>query len=357
MSIHNERKIEKKRPSSLLASRSSEQILLDQKRLHPSGKKDCGTCGSKQLPLSQFYSHIRNPDGLHSVCKKCDRKKRKRNAEKNKKENHKRRKLAERDKCVVISPSMKECSTCKIGRSVEDFPRDSTAFSDRHSQCRFCKRRKQLPIIAERIRFKKENPCATCGFADFRALDLAHRDRDLKRRVRKPDGTPGRTVGPSRLQSLKSLRKELPNLYSSCRACHRLDTKKENADRRDEAKIADYKRKLSFLDPVNNEKLRRGSCLDCKRQVTPDNCCSFDFDHRVGVEKIGNVSSLAHAGESIQVVKAEWEKCDLRCTNCHAIVTYERQQPGRCQFWADELVSTALYFATTELASEQSSGK
>jgi hypothetical protein len=50
----------------------------------------------------------------------------------------------------------------------------------------------------------------------------------------------------------------------------------------------------------------------------------LDFDHRDGAEKSAEVMKLAKAAYSWQRVSAEIAKCDVRCRNCHAIVTYER---------------------------------
>ena len=45
----------------------------------------------------------------------------------------------------------------------------------------------------------------------------------------------------------------------------------------------------------------------------------------IGVSKHTEVMKLAHDGYSIVRVLAEIAKCDVRCRNCHARVTYARQ--------------------------------
>lgn len=50
----------------------------------------------------------------------------------------------------------------------------------------------------------------------------------------------------------------------------------------------------------------------------------LDFDHREGSDKGTEVMRLAQHGHALKRVAEEIAKCDVRCRNCHAIVTYER---------------------------------
>jgi hypothetical protein len=78
---------------------------------------------------------------------------------------------------------------------------------------------------------------------------------------------------------------------------------------------------------VIEEKLRRGSCLDCGMQVTRDNYFCFDFDHRDPAEKAFTISSKRKdVAES--VLQAEFAKCDLVCANCHRIRTHVQFKTG-----------------------------
>ena len=51
-----------------------------------------------------------------------------------------------------------------------------------------------------------------------------------------------------------------------------------------------------------------GHCVDCD---TSDN---LEFDHKHGVDKVGNVSQLFQSTKKVMV---EAEKCYLRCKSCH----------------------------------------
>ncbi|KJL31286.1 hypothetical protein [Microbacterium azadirachtae] len=50
----------------------------------------------------------------------------------------------------------------------------------------------------------------------------------------------------------------------------------------------------------------------------------LDFDHRPNSGKRDGVMQLVRDGFSIAIIADEIAKCDVRCRNCHAIVTYER---------------------------------
>ena len=61
-------------------------------------------------------------------------------------------------------------------------------------------------------------------------------------------------------------------------------------------------------------------CVDCGEA----DIRVLDFDHRDGEDKTGEVMKLAKAAYSWRRGSAEIAKCDVRCRNCHAKVTYER---------------------------------
>lgn len=65
--------------------------------------------------------------------------------------------------------------------------------------------------------------------------------------------------------------------------------------------------------------LMKNPCVDCG--------CSdirvLDFDHVSG-EKIKPVSTMVSGGASVESLKAEIKKCEIRCRNCHKIATGQR---------------------------------
>lgn len=66
--------------------------------------------------------------------------------------------------------------------------------------------------------------------------------------------------------------------------------------------------------------LREHPCVDCGM----GDLRVLDFDHRPGTAKRDDVMTMVKDGFSIPRLAEEIAKCDVRCRNCHAIVTLER---------------------------------
>ena len=67
------------------------------------------------------------------------------------------------------------------------------------------------------------------------------------------------------------------------------------------------------------EYLQSHHCVDCGN----DDVRVLEFDHVRG-QKRYNISQMIHLGHSVKAILSEIEKCDVRCANCHRIVTSER---------------------------------
>ena len=63
--------------------------------------------------------------------------------------------------------------------------------------------------------------------------------------------------------------------------------------------------------------LKGSPCVDCGGTFPPE---CMDFDHRPGEEKVKPVGNMYQM--SMKNIKAEIEKCDLVCANCHRIRTW-----------------------------------
>ena len=68
-------------------------------------------------------------------------------------------------------------------------------------------------------------------------------------------------------------------------------------------------------------------CVDCG--ITDIRV--LEFDHLPSFKKEANISEAIHQGWSIEKLKIEIEKCEVRCRNHHAIKTYERDGSWRHQ--------------------------
>lgn len=66
--------------------------------------------------------------------------------------------------------------------------------------------------------------------------------------------------------------------------------------------------------------LREHPCVDCGMS----DLFTLDFDHRPECDKRKDVMQMVKEGFSIPRLMEEIEKCDVRCRNCHSIVTLER---------------------------------
>lgn len=71
-------------------------------------------------------------------------------------------------------------------------------------------------------------------------------------------------------------------------------------------------------DRIAAIKLARG-CVDCGYNAHSE---ALEFDHRPGVDKVSRVSAMSTS--SWARIEAEIAKCDIRCANCHAVITRAR---------------------------------
>lgn len=62
-------------------------------------------------------------------------------------------------------------------------------------------------------------------------------------------------------------------------------------------------------------------CVDCGYS----NIRALDFDH-VNGEKRMPVSCMVNLGYTLTAIQEEIAKCEVRCANCHRLITYERSR-------------------------------
>lgn len=65
-------------------------------------------------------------------------------------------------------------------------------------------------------------------------------------------------------------------------------------------------------------------CADCAGTFHP---CQMDFDHRPGEDKKFTVSSGSFRSRASVI--AEIAKCDIVCSNCHRLRTFNRTRAGQ----------------------------
>ena len=84
--------------------------------------------------------------------------------------------------------------------------------------------------------------------------------------------------------------------------------------------------KLSRLqqnkETVRNEKLRRGSCVDCGLVIDQRTIVCIDFDHRDPQQKSFTIAYEMGRVDCSMLIE-EMSKCDAVCRNCHALRTHK----------------------------------
>lgn len=112
-------------------------------------------------------------------------------------------------------------------------------------------------------------------------------------------------------------------LQNVCRECNRARAKRYYRENHDaHVRVVMARRaeaRLVAIEAVGGYLLAH-PCVDCEE----GDVRLLDFDHREGCEKRADVMRLVQCGYSVARVMAEIAKCDVRCRNCHAKVTYER---------------------------------
>jgi len=68
---------------------------------------------------------------------------------------------------------------------------------------------------------------------------------------------------------------------------------------------------------VFKEKQRRGKCFDCGLLFEEEIRSCFEFDHRDPSQKSFSLGNTNRLPRTLDEVKAELERCDLCCANCH----------------------------------------
>ena len=173
------------------------------------------------------------------------------------------------------------------------------------------------------LRDVRRRPCDDCGesFPPY-VMDFDHRDPSKKLFAI--------TTGSAHLMSREKLITEIEKCDVVCANCHALRTYAALLERRSrstpeewtpgkspyiERKRAHWRASAAMLD-----KLCDVPCADCGRRFLP---CVMQFDHRDPATKKFTISrsrTRAHA-----TLLAEVAKCDIVCTNCHRVRTYERR--------------------------------
>lgn len=78
--------------------------------------------------------------------------------------------------------------------------------------------------------------------------------------------------------------------------------------------VADYRRRV-----IARYKRMKG-CVDCGYRLHTN---ALEFDHEPGTKGAKTVASMMYQGWD--AIKNEIAKCNIRCANCHAVLTFARK--------------------------------
>ncbi|ROR67261.1 hypothetical protein [Agrococcus jenensis] len=106
--------------------------------------------------------------------------------------------------------------------------------------------------------------------------------------------------------------------HSYCRACQKAHYRANAVRHKANVRRTSKARRQQALDAIMVR--FSAGCVDCGSS----DIRVLEFDHVRGT-KVASVSSMVRRGRALSIIQAEIAKCDVRCRNCHAIVTIKRR--------------------------------
>ena len=104
--------------------------------------------------------------------------------------------------------------------------------------------------------------------------------------------------------------------HSQCKECTRQSVKKHYSENRQYYLDKTEKRNTASRLQISSyirDYLSKNPCIDC----VESDITVLEFDHKKNSGKLGAVSTLIRARCSLEKIKEEIEKCEIRCANCH----------------------------------------
>ncbi len=99
--------------------------------------------------------------------------------------------------------------------------------------------------------------------------------------------------------------------YATCKQCRKI----KHSAKAKSSKIRKFGHKREFVDW-----LKSSPCVDCRRSFHP---VAMDFDHRDPSKKVNGISYLTGNHTTDEALWEEILKCDLVCSNCHRLRTFQ----------------------------------
>jgi len=212
--------------------------------------------------------------------------------------------------------NQRECACCFNVKHMDDF---KSKYAGRTTKlcitCRDVARRSQTNPTTEYGKckavyetWKRGKMCKVCGISDCRVIEADHLHPNSKKKECSNFSYWSCHGGP------EALKRELLTTGPKCRFCHALKTDSERG-------TWTCVSRLEKREIINDEKLKRVCCLDCRRLVTEGAYCAFNFTNRFGETSNITVGELVYKSWVYfnEHIGIEMKKRDLLCANCFKI--------------------------------------
>ncbi|UTI64845.1 hypothetical protein NBH00_01230 [Paraconexibacter antarcticus] len=212
---------------------------------------------------------------------------------------------------------VKRCPRCATEKPATDFNRTGTGLT---AWCRACYReyhhsRREAGRVVRRAAADRGRrhvaaalegaTCADCGLRDPVVMEFDHLGEKRANVAR----LLGNGTSPRRLDE------EIARCEIVCVNCHRRRTARRGGHRRGLERWWEAPpppgRATARNIAIAYAALESAGCVDCGLE----DLCVLDFDHIAG--KTANVIELARDGCSVDRLRAEIARCEVRCANCH----------------------------------------
>lgn len=120
-----------------------------------------------------------------------------------------------------------------------------------------------------------------------------------------------------------------------CKECNRARSRKYYLENHDKHRKAVKEKNLGYKKRNRDylfDYFSTHPCVDCGNT----DIRVLEFDHLPGVDKVDGVGRLVSGAFSLDLIKTEISKCEVRCRNCHQIKTFERMGGN----WHDAYIET-----------------
>lgn len=163
--------------------------------------------------------------------------------------------------------------------------------------------KKQASKRRERARsvvreYLSTHPCVDCGETNLLVLEFDHVRGQKSKDV-------SRLIGSA--ASIHTIAEEIAKCDVRCANCHHIKSAIQSGYPGNDT---------SLVKQFVRDFLSTHSCVDCGE----NRLLTLEFDHVRG-SKYMAVSYLVRTHRSLDIIKGEIKKCDVRCCNCHRIKT------------------------------------